>query len=193
LYPTDKAFTRFSKAFYHSDKQLESLESDIRKLNVELDKKDDIIYSHKQHNNQDHNAGNWSQLLHIIQDHTRENAGIWSQVQYKNLDINESKTPQNKPEILLIGTSSTKGIQSENNSSSYVLRKKEAMTLADTEKKVNEIRDAPSVLVLHSLTNWMPFVLDVSMINISGLFCGVFDSLMSRFLYCTCDQIPAAP
>lgn len=80
------------------DKQLESLESDIRKLNVELDKKDDIIYSHKQHNNQDHNAGNWSQL-HINQDHTRENAGIWSQVQYKNLDINESKTPQNKPEI----------------------------------------------------------------------------------------------
>lgn len=58
------------------DKQLESLESDIRNLNVELDKKDDIIYSHKQHNNQDHNAGNWSQL-HIIQDHTRENAGIW--------------------------------------------------------------------------------------------------------------------
>lgn len=36
---------------------------------------------------------------------------------------------------------------------SYVLRKKEAMTLADTEKTVNEIRDAPDVLVLHSLTN----------------------------------------
>jgi hypothetical protein len=50
-------------------KQLEALESDIRNLNVELDKKDDIIYSHKQHNNQDHNAENWSQL-HIIQDHT---------------------------------------------------------------------------------------------------------------------------
>ena len=27
------------------------------------------------------------------------------------------------------------------------------MTLADTEKTINEIRDAPSVLVLHSLTN----------------------------------------
>jgi hypothetical protein len=54
---------------------LTSLESDIRKLKVELDKKDDIVYSHKQHNNQDHNAGNWSQL-HINQDHTRENAGI---------------------------------------------------------------------------------------------------------------------
>lgn len=37
---------------------------------------------------------------------------------------------------------------------SYVLRKKEDMALADTEKKtVNEIRDAPDVLVLHSLTN----------------------------------------
>jgi hypothetical protein len=48
------------------DKQLESLESDIRKLNVELDKKDDIIYSHKQHNNQDHNAGNWSQFASLI-------------------------------------------------------------------------------------------------------------------------------
>jgi hypothetical protein len=134
------------------DKPLESLESDIRKLKVELDKKDDIIYSHKQHNNQDHNAGNWSQL-HINQDHTHENDGIWSQVQYKCLDINESKTPQNKPEILLIGTSSTKVIQPEKNSSSYVLRKKEAMTLADTEKTVSEIRDAPGALVLHSLTN----------------------------------------
>jgi hypothetical protein len=60
----------------------------------------------------------------------------------------------NKPEILLISTSSTKGIQPEKCSSSYVLRQKEAMTLADTEKKnINEIRDAPSVLVLHSLTN----------------------------------------
>jgi hypothetical protein len=106
----------------------------------------------QQHNNQDHKAGNWSQV-HINQDHTRENAGIWSQVQYKSLDINESKTPQNKPEILLIGTSNTKGIQPEIFSSSYVLRKKETMTLADTEETVNEIRDAPDVLVLHSLTN----------------------------------------
>ena len=73
--------------------------------------------------------------MHINQDHTRENAGIWSQVQYKSLDINESKTPQNKPEILLIGISNTKGIQPEIFSSSYVFRKKEAMTLADTEKQ----------------------------------------------------------
>ena len=115
------------------DKQIESLESDIRKLKVELDKKDDITYSHKQHNNQDHNAGNWSQL-HNNQDHTREIPGVWSQVQYKSLDINESNTPQNKPEILLIGTSNTKGIQPDKFSSSYVLRKKEDMTMADTEK-----------------------------------------------------------
>jgi hypothetical protein len=47
-----------------------------RVWSVELDKKDGIIYSHKQHNNQDHKAGNWSQV-HINQDHTRENAGIW--------------------------------------------------------------------------------------------------------------------
>jgi hypothetical protein len=46
-----------------------------------------------------------------------------------------------------------KVIQPEKNSSSYVLRKKEAMTLADTEKTVSEIRDAPGALVLHSLTN----------------------------------------
>jgi hypothetical protein len=88
------------------------------------------------------------------------------------------------------------------------------MTLADTEKTVSEIRDAPGALVLHSLTNdlkesaptccspmkniitniqesRMTVVLDVPMSNISGLFCGVFDSLMSRLLYCTCDQIPA--
>ena len=94
------------------DKQIESLESDIPQLKVELDKKEDITYSHKQHNNQDHDAGNWSQLYNN-QDHTREIAGIWSHVLYKSLDINISNTPQNKSEILLIGTSNTKGIQPE--------------------------------------------------------------------------------
>ncbi|CAG2216894.1 unnamed protein product [Mytilus edulis] len=147
------------------DQQIEALEADVRKHKTDLDKKDEIIYSFKQHNN------------HEIHNNKDEN---WTQVQPKNSNsTTETKASQNKPQVLLIGTSNTKGIQPEKFSSSYTLQKREAMTLADTEKTISQIKDPPNVLVLHSLTNDLKESAPVCVSHMKNLISHIHESMPS--------------
>ncbi|CAC5360012.1 unnamed protein product [Mytilus coruscus] len=146
------------------DQQIEALEADVRKLKTDLNKKDEIIYSFKQHNN------------HEIRNNKDEN---WTQVQPKKPDSTETKASQNKPQVLLIGTSNTKGIQPEKFSSSYTLQKKEAMTLADTEKTISQIKDPPNVLVLHSLSNDLKESAPVCVSHMKNLISHIHESMPS--------------
>ncbi|VDI73736.1 Hypothetical predicted protein [Mytilus galloprovincialis] len=137
------------KVLTTSNSEIDFLSVSLQTKNEEIDKLTDTLKRHTQHLEklQEENISLRSQMISRFEDFHLVNADT-KYIDKSKLDID------NKPTIILIGTSNTKRINAEKLSPSFTTNKVTAFNLEETKQAILEISDIiPNLVVFHSLTN----------------------------------------
>lgn len=137
------------KVLTTSNSEIDFLSVSLQTKNEEIDKLTDTLKRHTQHLEklQEENISLRSQMISRFEDFHLVNADT-KYTDKSKLDID------NKPTIILIGTSNTKRINAEKLSPSFTTNKVTAFNLEETKQAILEISDIiPNLVVFHSLTN----------------------------------------
>lgn len=88
-----------------------------------------------------------SEIMGLKMHNSRDDSGEFQEVKPRH------PTHSTKPHVTIIGTSNINGIQPDKLSYSFSANKISAYTLQQTEEEVKHLKNTPTLLVLHSLTN----------------------------------------
>ncbi|CAC5368637.1 unnamed protein product [Mytilus coruscus] len=136
------------KVLTTSNSEIDFLSVSLQTKNEEIVKLKDTLKQHTQHLEklQEENISLRSQMISRFEDFHLVNAD--------SKYTEKSKLDDNKPTVLLIGTSNTKRINAEKLSPSFTTIKFTAFNLEETKQAILEISDIiPNQVVFHSLTN----------------------------------------
>ncbi|CAC5396902.1 unnamed protein product [Mytilus coruscus] len=136
------------KVLTTSNSEIDFLSVSLQTKNEEIVKLNDTLKQHTQHLEklQEENISLRSQMISRFEDFHLVNAD--------SKYTEKSKLDDNKPTVLLIGTSNTKRINAEKLSPSFTTIKFTAFNLEETKQAILEISDIiPNQVVFHSLTN----------------------------------------